>query len=102
MSPELAITALPLRSDTGPTEAEAKKAAAREAAEQFESVFLAQMMAPMFEGLGEDELFGGGPSTKIYRSMMVQEYGKAIARTGGVGIADAVEREILKLQELRE
>jgi len=31
--------------------------------------------------------------------MMVQEYGKAIARSGGVGIADAVQREILRLQE---
>jgi Rod binding domain-containing protein len=92
---------LPL-AETIPTAADARKAAIRGAAEQFESVFLAQMIAPMFDGLGEDELFGGGPSTKIYRSMMVQEYGKAIARTGGVGIADAVEREILKLQELKE
>ena len=102
MGPELATTTVLLQPGTGLTEPEARKAAVREAAEQFESVFLAQMMAPMFDGLGEDELFGGGPSTQIYRSMMVQEYGKAIARTGGVGIADAVEREILKLQELRE
>ena len=102
MSPEPATTGLLPRPETGPTETEARKAAIRKTAEEFESVFLAQMMAPMFEGLGEDELFGGGPSTKIYRSMMVQEYGKAIARTGGVGIADAVEREILKLQELKQ
>ena len=31
--------------------------------------------------------------------MMVQEYGKAIARSGGIGIADSVQREILKMQE---
>ena len=44
-------------------------------------------------------LFGGGQGEKIYRSMMVQEYGKAVAKAGGVGIADAVQREILKMQE---
>jgi Rod binding domain-containing protein len=44
-------------------------------------------------------LFGGGQSEKIFRSMMVDEYGKAIAQAGGVGIADAVQREILKMQE---
>ncbi len=102
MGPEPANAALLPLIETGPPGVEARKAAIRRAAEEFESVFLAQMMAPMFDGLGEDELFGGGPSTKIYRSMMVQEYGKAIARTGGVGIADAVEREILKLQELEQ
>ena len=32
--------------------------------------------------------------------MMVREYGKAIANAGGLGIADTVEREMLKLQEL--
>ena len=102
MGPDLATAASLLRAEASQTPSEARKASIRQAAEQFESVFLAQMMAPMFEGLGEDELFGGGPSTKIYKSMMVQEYGKAIARNGGVGIADAVEREILKFQELKE
>jgi hypothetical protein len=29
----------------------------------------------------------------------VDEYGKAFARAGGIGIADAVLREILKMQE---
>jgi hypothetical protein len=30
---------------------------------------------------------------------MVQEYGKTIAQAGGVGIAETVQREILKMQE---
>ncbi|MFQ5774595.1 MAG: rod-binding protein [Kiloniellaceae bacterium] len=73
--------------------------AVRRAAVEFEAVFLSQMLAPMFEGLETDELFGGGPGEDIYRSILVEEYGKAIARSGGVGIADAVQREILRLQE---
>jgi len=75
---------------------------ARQAAEDFEAVFISQMMAPMFEGLADDGYFGGGPSEDIYRSMMVEHYGKSIARAGGFGLADAVEREILRLQEVAQ
>jgi len=74
--------------------------AAREAAEDFEALFLAQMLQPMFKGIETDALFGGGPGEDVYKSMLVQEYGKAISRAGGVGIADAVQAEILKLQEV--
>lgn len=76
--------------------------AVRAAAEEFEAVFLSAMLAPMFEGLGEDELFGGGPGEDIYRSLLVEEYGKSVARSGRLGIADAVERELLTLQEVTE
>ena len=73
--------------------------AVHQAAENFEAVYLSQMLAPMFEGLKTDGWFGGGPGEDIYRSMMVEEYGKAIAHTGGLGIAENVERELLRLQE---
>lgn len=69
-------------------------------AEEFEALFLSQMLQPMFEGLQTEAPFGGGTSEQIYRTLMVQEYGKAIAASGGVGIAAAVQREILKLQEI--
>jgi hypothetical protein len=31
--------------------------------------------------------------------MQVEEYGKAITKTGGIGITDAVLKEMIKLQE---
>jgi Rod binding domain-containing protein len=71
----------------------------RRAAEEFEAVFIAQMMAPMFEGLETDEMFGGGPGEDLYRSILVEEYGKSIARAGGIGLSDAIQREIIRLQE---
>ena len=76
--------------------------AVRRAAEEFEAVFISQMMAPMFEGLETDELFGGGPGEDIYRSVLVEEYGKSIARAGGIGLSDAIQREILRLQEVAD
>lgn len=86
----------PAGADRGPA---ARAAQALEIAEQFEALFLSQMLAPMFESLKTDGPFGGGSSEGIYRSLMVEEYGKSIAQAGGLGIAEAVQREILKMQE---
>ncbi len=103
--PPIELTADPARNARRATEAAAQSGDSgriREAAEQFEAVFLAQMLSPMFETLGTDGMFGGGSGERIYRSLMVEEYGKAIAHSGGVGIADQVEQEMLKLQEVRQ
>lgn len=75
------------------------EAQAREAAEKFEAFFLSQMMQPMFANIDVEEPFGGGNAEKIWRSMMVDEYGKSMAKSGGIGIADTVYREILRAQE---
>jgi len=72
---------------------------AKRVGQEFEALFLSEMLGPVFESTDTDGLFGGGEGEKIFRSMMVQEYGKAIAQSGGVGIADAVQREILRMQE---
>ena len=68
-------------------------------AEDFEAFYLTQVTANMFAGIETDPLFGGGPGEGVFRSLLTQEYGKIIARSGGVGIADSVSREIIKLQE---
>jgi flagellar protein FlgJ len=70
-------------------------------AEDFESVFLSQMMSHMFEGIEADENFGGGQGEEMVKSMLTDEYGKLIARTGGIGVADYVKREMLTLQEVK-
>ena len=74
-------------------------AAIRAAAEEFEAIFLGQMLAPMFETIETDGPFGGGSGERIYRSMLVEHYGRSLARAGGVGIADTIEKQLLALQE---
>lgn len=71
----------------------------RRAAEEFEAVFLAEMLAPMFESLDADGLGGGGMGEEIFRPMLVERYAESIARAGGVGIADSIVRELVRLQE---
>lgn len=72
---------------------------ARHVAEDFESFFLSQMLQPMFAGIDADEPFGGGQAEEMWRSLQLDEMGKSFARQGGVGIADMVLREMIKLQE---
>ena len=53
----------------------------------------------MFAGLETEPMFGGGHSEAIYRSLLSDEFGRAAARSGGLGIADSVYREMLRTQE---
>lgn len=74
---------------------------ARKVAQDFESFFIGQMLQPMFKDIRAEEPFDGGHGEDIWRTMQVEEYGKAISRAGGIGIADMVYREMLKAQEVK-
>ena len=71
----------------------------KEVAEKFEAMFLSQALQPMFANTQPESPFGGGPGDEIWHAMQVEEYGKAIARSGGIGIADAVMDQMLRAQE---
>jgi len=53
----------------------------------------------MYEGVTTHGPFDGGQGESGFRSMLVEQYSKEITRAGGIGLADQVYREILKLQE---
>ena len=69
-----------------------------EAAHDFEATFISEMLKPMFEGIKTDSMFGGGKGEDTFRGMMVQQYGKLIANAGGIGLADAVKAELVRIQ----
>jgi Rod binding domain-containing protein len=73
--------------------------AAGKSAKEFESVFISQFLGTMFSGIPTDGPFGGGEGEEMFRSMMVNEYGKSIEARGGFGLAGAVTRQLLKHQE---
>lgn len=70
----------------------------RAAAEEFEAVFLSQMLGHMFSGIEVDPMFGGGNGEEMFKGMMVEEYGKQLASTGGIGIADQVQAKLIEMQ----
>jgi Rod binding domain-containing protein len=68
------------------------------AAEDFEGMFMTQMLQPMFDTIDVDPNFGGGHGEQVMRSFLTQEYGKLIAKNSNFGITSAVKNQMLKMQ----
>ena len=87
-----------LAAKIGPID-DAFKIKAREKADEFEAVFIAQMFKPMMESIPTDGPLGGGNSEHMFRSLMIDEIGKDVVKRGGVGLSDSIYQEILRMQE---
>ena len=75
--------------------------ALRKVAEELEGLFISQMINHMFKGIKTDGLTGGGNGEAMFRDLLVQEYGKAISKSSGIGLADSIESQLLKRQEVK-
>lgn len=76
-----------------------KAARADKAAQDFEAVYISEMLKPMLETVEVDENFGGGKGEEVFRGLLIQELGKSVAKQGGFGLAEHVRAELLKTQE---
>lgn len=72
-----------------------------ETAREFEAMFVSEMMAHMFEGLDADPMFGGGQGEEMFRSMLVQEYGKLAAQGPGLGISGQIKSMMIEMQQTK-
>lgn len=95
-----AVDTKPLAS-LGTTLERGRKDATKKAAQDFEAVFVAQMIQPMFEGLKTDGPFGGGNGEDVFRGLLIQEVGKQVAKSGGIGMSNAIYAQMLKMQGLK-
>ncbi|MDD3445855.1 MAG: rod-binding protein [Zavarzinia sp.] len=68
-------------------------------AEDFEAMVVSQMLSPMFDGIRTDGPFGGGAGEAAFRGFLIDEYGKAIAARGGIGLSDMMIRSLLVSEE---
>jgi Rod binding domain-containing protein len=101
-APKLATSAQTLGGQAGAGMSEAaKRAAIAKTAQQFEATFLSSMMSYMFEGVDTPAPFGGGQGEQAFKSFLTDAYAKQMASRGGIGVAAAVQREMLKLQGLK-
>jgi len=69
-------------------------------AKEYEAGFVGAMLESMFAGIKTDKMFGGGSGEDMYRSLMTQEYGKAVAERGTLGIADSIKSAMIRMQEV--
>jgi Rod binding domain-containing protein len=70
-------------------------------AHDFESVFATQMMTPMFEGLEVNPMFGGGKGEEMFRTVLLDEYGKQIGQNDSLNMVNQLASAMLKAQEAR-
>jgi peptidoglycan hydrolase FlgJ len=68
-------------------------------AQDFEAFFVTHAFEDMFADLSSDPLFGGGEGEDIFKSFLLGEYGKQVAKAGGIGVSDMVQKQLLQLQE---
>ena len=80
----------------------AKRAKIKDTAQNFESSFMSVMMQQMFEGVKTSEPFGGGNGEEMFKSVLTDAMAKQVTKAGGVGLASVIQREMLKMQGLKE
>jgi flagellar protein FlgJ len=77
-------------------------AATKKVAKEFESLFIGMMLKSMRETIGKDKITDGGHGEEIYRSMLDQEYSKALTERGGIGLALMFEQQLAKSQGMSQ
>ena len=70
-------------------------------ARDFESMFVSRMLESATSQLKTKGTFFGGSGEAQFRSLLNEQYGKAVAQRGGIGIADVVLREMVRMQEAK-
>lgn len=72
----------------------------KKVSEEFEEMVMGFFFKLMFKdvGVGKDSSFGGGFGEEMFSSMLIDEYGKAVSKAGGLGIADMVQKQLLQNQ----
>jgi flagellar protein FlgJ len=69
-------------------------------ATELEGVFLNTLMKEMFSSIKTDEgSFGGGFAEETWRGMQAEQFASALAEKGGIGLADQLMSDLLRMQE---
>jgi peptidoglycan hydrolase FlgJ len=72
----------------------------KKTADDFETMFLENMMSQVFpQEAAEGPLGENGTGSQVYRGMLVNEYAKSVAKSGGIGISETIYRQMLQMQE---
>ena len=66
----------------------------REACQGFEAMYMELMYKKMRDTVPEDELFGNSNADKIWQSMLDSEMMQQAAKSGGVGVADMLYKQL--------
>ncbi|HET6419128.1 MAG TPA: rod-binding protein [Geobacteraceae bacterium] len=79
-----------------PEPSEKDRIAAKKVAKDFEALFVGIMIKSMRDTVVNDDMTYGGHGEDVYRSLLDQEYAKAVSENHSLGLADRIEKELLK------
>ena len=68
------------------------------AAREFEAVFIAELLEPLFASVETPAIAGGGKSEAFFKSLLQENYAKAFADRGGFGLAAHVKAALIDIQ----
>lgn len=71
---------------------------AQRTAKEFEAVFIGQLTKLMMGDGDEQSSFSGGHGEAMFRGVLAEKIGAAMAQRGGIGLAPAVLSQIIKMQ----
>jgi Rod binding domain-containing protein len=71
------------------------------AAVEFEALVIAQLLEPLFSSVSAPEIAGGGRDEAYFNSLLQEQYARAMAERGGLGLAAHVQSTLLELQSAR-
>lgn len=70
----------------------------RQAAQQLETTFLAQLLKSAGLG-GTQSSFGGGAGEEQFSSFLLDEHAKAITKNGGIGLSEKLFQALLQREK---
>jgi len=77
-------------------------AAMQKTARDFEAMFVSRMLESASAAANtKKSMFTGGKAEEQFRSLLNDHYGRSVAKHGGLGIAESVLKEMVRLQEAK-
>ena len=71
----------------------------KQQATELEGVFLNTLVKEMFSGIKTDGPFGGGFAEETWRGLQSEQMATAMAKSGGIGLADQIVRDLMLRQQ---
>jgi len=89
---------LPLAAQQAPkiSQKSEQRAQLEKVAEGLETIFLKDLLAEMRKTVPEVSEINNSQAEKVYRNMLDDEYSKLWSRTGGIGLADLIVKQLSK------
>lgn len=72
----------------------------QKAAADFEAMAINQLLTPIFNTVDQSKsMFGGGEAEAAWKPMMVTAIAKQMAAHGGLGLAQPIMQQMIRMQE---